>query len=262
MTRTAKKTVRTISYQAPIADWLELFKRIAPAASRDETRSHLCGIHFNGFEIVATDGHRLHLCDGLLQPPSGDARPFTLPIWVVDAIQALVKIRIGRGEIISVEYDGDHITVTMGDTSIITRRVEANEHFVFPPYEQIIPHREDYFASATFQLKELRLVTNKARKEFGTDAKLALGISQTLAITAQKTEEGQEPVCFLVSSSAKFTDEKPPPDVGLQLDYFKDAIRGCGKGGDVTIHFGREDLTPLVVEGSQFKAVIMPMRLR
>ena len=128
---------------------------VASAASTDETRYNLCGVHFDGERIVATDGHRLHLIDDL-----GDCGvKFTIDI--VD-IKRLIQA-MGPKSIVEVQYHavGDPVVFIFEATRFEFKPLDGE----FCNYRQVIPKPDREIAAyVTVNAKLLRDACDAAIK--------------------------------------------------------------------------------------------------
>lgn len=116
-----------------------LLRAVTGWASSDETRPQLCGVHFQGADMVATDGHRLIkvacLPDGSASRPT---RCYTVP---AGALIAACRAA-GKGWI---EIDPVARTIrattkaTRGKASMVTTVAYVPVEIQFPPYNQVIP---------------------------------------------------------------------------------------------------------------------------
>ena len=110
-------------------------------ASKDETREHLASIHVDPARgaVVATDGHRLALCNGA-EPSACFA--FSVPREAIERAQkaskpaSMVRLTLRSDGRVDVAVDLPNSTLT--ETIAAT---EANDGRQFPPYQQIVPDR-------------------------------------------------------------------------------------------------------------------------
>ena len=116
----------------------ELVKKTSFAASTDETRYVLNGIHFiinkGTATAVATDGRRL----SFIQRPLDDKNLEAKVIVPSKAIQELVRL-LGDDKTnedgLKVNFTDNQASFSMGETVVLSRLIEGH----FPNFEQVIP---------------------------------------------------------------------------------------------------------------------------
>jgi len=133
----------------------EMIEKTVFAASNEESRYHLNGIHFvhqkqEGKEIVrmvATDGHRLSLIDRESQIIRGIEKGIIIPKKGVLEIKKILSDRDGEDEM-GIYFDQTHGFFKIGKSLMVIRLIEGE----FPEYEQVIPKGND---------KKLKMIREK-----------------------------------------------------------------------------------------------------
>jgi len=124
----------------------EMIEKTVFAASNEESRYHLNGIHFSQsrqgekevLRMVATDGHRLSLIDRESQNIRGIEKGIIIPKKGVLEIKKIMGDRNGEGEI-GIYFDQTHGFFKMGKSLMVIRLIDGE----FPEYEQVIPKGND-----------------------------------------------------------------------------------------------------------------------
>jgi DNA polymerase-3 subunit beta len=124
----------------------EMIEKTVFAASNEESRYHLNGIHFSQsrqgekevLRMVATDGHRLSLIDRESQNIRGIEKGIIIPKKGVLEIKKIMGDRNGEGEI-DIYFDQTHGFFKMGKSLMVIRLIDGE----FPEYEQVIPKGND-----------------------------------------------------------------------------------------------------------------------
>lgn len=114
----------------------ELIERTAFAMAQQDVRYYLNGLLFDlrgdALRTVATDGHRLALCETDLAKPSGSKRQIIVPRKGVTELQRLLES--GDREI-ELEVGRSHVRVKRDDVTFTSKLIDGR----FPDYEAVIP---------------------------------------------------------------------------------------------------------------------------
>ena len=120
----------------PEAALKELIERTAFAMAQQDVRYYLNGLLFdlrdNALRCVATDGHRLALCEAALDGGSGSKRQIIVPRKGVQELQRLLE---GGDRILELELGRNHIRVKRDDVTFTSKLIDGR----FPDYEAVIP---------------------------------------------------------------------------------------------------------------------------
>jgi hypothetical protein len=107
---------------------------VSKAVSHEETRYYLNGIYFDGQNMVATDGHRLHCkplfadnCHGF-----GDNNPI-LPRRAVNLILSAMKEY--KASHVDIAFTDSKAIVTIGEFMLVSKLIDGT----FPDYKKVIP---------------------------------------------------------------------------------------------------------------------------
>ena len=120
----------------PEAGLKELIERTAFAMAQQDVRYYLNGLLFdlNGptLRCVATDGHRLALCEATLEQAAGAKRQIIVPRKGVTELQRLLE---GGDRALELELGRAHIRVKRDDVTFTSNLIEGR----FPEYEAVFP---------------------------------------------------------------------------------------------------------------------------
>lgn len=223
------------------------------AICRDETRFHLNHLNLDDRNLVATDGHRLHLVE---HNPGGEVAVEHL---LQAAAVATLKLACHAAKGGSVQLDRvgriGHRARVSGAGLEIELLAKKPDCGTFPPYEQVIPNDVDacWFTVGVGDLLEA-----------AKGAKTALGSSvyntalqlHPMDLTVRAAVPGQyEAACALVSREG----DEP---IGVNASFLMDALGAFGKKDVVRVSYrGRLDPVRIDCEDEPSKlAVVMPIR--
>jgi DNA polymerase-3 subunit beta len=130
----------------PVAALLEGLRGSAFAASADETKQILSGVHFkteeeSGLEFAATDGHRLSVVKANLEDPdSENSLPPSLSVTIpAKALRELEKMlgSLQPTDTINLSFDESQIVFDFGSRRLTSRILEG----AYPAYQQLVPRQ-------------------------------------------------------------------------------------------------------------------------
>lgn len=113
----------------------EMFRKVAYAASQDDTRRTLKGVLMsfkNGkLTMVATDGRRLAMIENELEFQKSAEKDIVVPS---KAVQEIMRSLNGEGEV-SIKVENSQVCFTIGEVNIYSKLMDE----VYPNYTQVIP---------------------------------------------------------------------------------------------------------------------------
>ena len=225
---------------APLKDALDF---VLPAASKDESRPHLCTVLLQDQDAVTTDGHRLHLAP----LPVALTQPLLLS---ADGAGTLSRL-LNKGEQVILARTGDMLRVKVGPYQLDTRLSDKK----FPPYSRVIP---DLDAQPT-HIKVQAALLSKALTRVSCltrDKRLKLRVNGSITMTTWESEDGAAEIELPVSRS---NHEGEDLHIGFDAPYLQQAV---AKGAEEVELGFRLPLDPLRMDLDGGKvAVIMPLRL-
>ncbi|MFY8124322.1 MAG: DNA polymerase III subunit beta, partial [Silanimonas sp.] len=114
----------------------DLIERSAFAMAQQDVRYYLNGLLFDlrgdSLRCVATDGHRLALCEAALPGGTGTKRQIIVPRKGVLELQRLLE---GGDRLVELELARNHLRLRREDVSFTTKLIDGR----FPDYEAVIP---------------------------------------------------------------------------------------------------------------------------
>lgn len=141
------------AFDMPADTLAEMIERTAFAISSEETRYYLNGIYLHvaqggidaagpapALRAVATDGHRLSLCDVPLPEGANGMAGIILPRKAVAEFGVLLKGF--KSETVHIEVSTTKLRLTAGATVIATKLIDGT----FPDYGRVIPQGNDRHA--------------------------------------------------------------------------------------------------------------------
>ena len=232
--------------------FLETIERVAPSASRDETRPLLTGIlvhvEHDSVRMVATDSYRLSVKHTPVESS------VTEPLEAIIPAKSLVELaRIaasGTTEHLSLVIAANQALFEVGGISLITRVLDGQ----FPNYRQLIPETFDYEVRLDRDelLEAIRRVSVLAHK--GTPLRLRFA-DNTLVISAEAQDIGRA----YESLPVPFSGEEL--QIGFNPEFLEAGVAAV-KGTEVYLRF-ISPLRPGLITGSSddFLYLVMPIRL-
>ncbi len=196
---------------------------------------------------VATDGHRLALCEMELVTKSGQHQVI-VPRKGVLELQRL----IGNEGTVSVEVGSNHIRVTIGDIRFTSKLVDGR----FPEYGRVIPASPPRIVKADREaLRRALQRTSILANEKYRGIRLALKQNMVLLTAHNPEQEEAEEEVEVVYQGEEF-------EVGFNVNYLLDALAAVD-GAEVEVGLTDANSSCLVRApgGGQGRYVVMPMRL-
>ncbi|MBV9080893.1 MAG: DNA polymerase III subunit beta [Elusimicrobia bacterium] len=234
----------------------EMVKKTMFAASADETRYVLNGVHFilekGKATGVATDGRRL----AYIQRPIADKGLQIKVIVPTKAVQELVRLvsdeKKTESDDLKVSFTDNQASFSDGTTVILSRLIEGH----FPNFEQVIPKTKDI----QLRLDRTQLLASVTRAAVGT---LERGGSVRLSLTKgalriQAAAQGR----VEVESEVATNYEGPEFEVAFNPAYLSDVLKAL-ETNDIVIEL-TTPLNPGVIrpaDDESYRYVMMPMKL-
>ena len=231
----------------------ELIERTAFAMAQQDVRYYLNGLLFDlrgdALRTVATDGHRLALCETDLAKPSGSKRQIIVPRKGVTELQRLLES--GDREI-ELEVGRSHVRVKRDDVTFTSKLIDGR----FPDYEAVIPIGADREVKVDREalrasLQRAAILSNE--KYRGIRVEVSPG---NLKISAHNPE--QEEAQEEIKADTTVSDLA----IGFNVNYLLDALSAL-RDEEVIIQLRDSNSSALVRESSSEKSrhVVMPLRL-
>ncbi len=234
------------------AAFLETVDRVAPSASRDETRPVLTGvlIHFGStsVQMVATDSYRLSVKDTPVESSVVEKVQVIVP---ARTLLELSRIATGTGDAaLVIEPSENQVMFRVGGISLISRLIDGQ----FPNYRQLIPETFDYEVAIDHDelLEAIRRIGLLAQKNAPLRLRFA---DNTLTVSAESQDVGKAQEAMPVQYSG---DEL---EIGFNPEFLEAGVAAV-KESPIYMRL-ISPLRPGLVKGAgdDFLYLVMPIRL-
>ena len=243
----------TEQVSVPEAALKELLQRTAFAMAQQDVRYYLNGLLFDlrddTLRCVATDGHRLALCETSLEQGHGGRRQIIVPRKGVQELQRLLE---GGDRQIQLELGKGHIRVKRDDVTFTSKLIDGK----FPDYEAVIPIGAD--REVKIDREALRAALQRAsilsnEKYRGVRVEVSPNLLKISAHTPEQ-EEAQEEV-----EAETHVDTLA---IGFNVTYLLEAL-GALRDEFVVMQLRDANSSALVRGAGSHHArhVVMPLRL-
>lgn len=232
--------------------FLETVDRVAPSASRDETRPVLTGVLIqfeqSAVQMVATDSYRLSVKDTAIET--------TVPAKLQVIIPARTLLELSRiagataDEHLVIEPTENQVLFQAGGISLISRLIDGQ----FPNYRQLIPESFDYEVPIDHDelLEAIRRIGLLAQK----NAPIRLRFSDnTLTVSAESQDVGKAEESMPVQFSGETLE------IGFNPEFLEAGVAAIK---EQTVYLRLiSPLRPGLVKGhgEDFLYLVMPIRL-
>ena len=237
----------------PEAGLKELIERTAFAMAQQDVRYYLNGLLFDlrdqTLRCVATDGHRLALCEAPLEQPVAAKRQIIVPRKGVTELQRLLE---GGDRALELEIGRSHIRVKRDDVSFTSKLIDGR----FPDYEAVIPigaEKEVRVDREVVRAALQRAAILSNEKYRGVRVEISPGQLKINAHNPEQ-EEAQEEI-----EADTHVDGLA---IGFNVNYLLDAL-GALRDEHIVIALRDANSSALVREAGSDKCrhVVMPLRL-
>jgi DNA polymerase-3 subunit beta len=240
---------------------LDMIERTFFAVSTDETRYNLNGVYFEPGEdilrLVATDGHRLSLCERPVGSSFGLKRGVILPKKGLQELKKLLAEAAEAGEGTPESKLGfveNSAIYRMPGVVLVMRLIEG----LFPDYKQVIPKPGENvirIGRARFAETLRRISLLSTDKANAVKLELTKGLLRVLSQNPDLGEAKEEVPIQYDGDELK---------IGFNARYITEVLAAV-RSNDVLFELA-DDLSPGVIKGADaadqgFTAVVMPMRI-
>ena len=243
----------TEQVDVPESTLKELIERTAFAMAQQDVRYYLNGLLFDlrdgALRCVATDGHRLALCETALDAAVQNKRQIIVPRKGVQELQRLLE---GGDRTLVLEMGRNHIRVKRDDVTFTSKLIDGR----FPDYEAVIPIGAD--REVRIEREALRASLQRAailsnEKYRGVRLEVSPGLLRINAHNPEQEEAQEE-----IEADTKVSDLA----IGFNVNYLLDALSAL-RDEHIIIQLRDANSSALVREASSEKSrhVVMPLRL-
>lgn len=241
------------SFQVPQGHLKGLLDRTSFAMAQQDVRYYLNGLLLevadHTLRTVATDGHRLALCEvGTEHDPEGGVQA----IVPRKAVMELAKLLGEDEELVTIEAGGSHLRFQLGDTGFTTKLIDGR----FPDYEQVIPSGNRHQVTADRRL--LRETLQRAAilsNEKYRGIRLQVRAGEVGAVAHNPEQEEAE-------ATLEVEYNGPEMEIGFNASYLLDAL-GALDSEQARLHLADSNSSCLIDGGEEgdCRYVVMPMRI-
>ena len=231
----------------------ELIERTAFAMAQQDVRYYLNGLLFDlrdkTLRCVATDGHRLALCETELENSAGAKRQIIVPRKGVTELQRLLE---GGDREVELEVGRSHVRMKRDDVTFTSKLIDGR----FPDYEAVIPigaDREVKVDRETLRAALQRAAILSNEKYRGVRVEVTPGQLKISAHNPEQEEAQEE-----IEADTQVSDLA----IGFNVNYLLDALSAL-RDEHIVIQLRDSNSSALVREASSEKSrhVVMPLRL-
>ena len=231
----------------------ELIERTAFAMAQQDVRYYLNGLLFDladkRLRCVATDGHRLALCETGLEETVPTKRQIIVPRKGVQELQRLLE---GGDRAVVLEMGRNHIRIKRDDVTFTSKLIDGR----FPDYEAVIPigaDREVLIDREALRASLQRAAILSNEKYRGVRLEMSPGLVRINAHNPEQEEAQEE-----VEADTKVDGLA----VGFNVNYLLDALSAL-RDEQVVLQLRDANSSALVREASSERCrhVVMPLRL-
>jgi DNA polymerase III subunit beta len=243
----------TFKHELPGAKLKELLERTGFAMALQDVRYYLNGLllELRGQELraVATDGHRLSLCDSVIGLDNAVDRQVIVPR---KAVLELSRMLAGGEEMVLLEFARNHLRATVGDTVLTTKLIDGR----FPEYLAVIPVGTDKTALMSkdeFKTALQRVAILSNEKYRGVRIELHAGLVRLIANNPEQDEAIEEVAAECATNNL---------GIGFNVNYLMDAVNAV-EGSEVMLCL-RDSASSCLLRGKdseRVRHVVMPLRL-
>jgi DNA polymerase-3 subunit beta len=247
-----EKVEATSRLQLAQNDLMRLLDKTQFSMAQQDVRYYLNGLLLETskkrLRAVATDGHRLALCDISLDNQEVTSGQVIVPRKGVLELRRL----LGQAEHVEVTIGTNHIRATLDGIRFTSKLIDGR----FPDYERVIPSKQAATLKAdrdTLRGALMRAAILSNEKYRGVRLELNKG---TLRIQANNPEQEE------ARDEIEVDFDGEPMEIGFNVTYLLDAI-GAVEGEQVEIDFVDANSSCLIraAQADHARYVVMPMRL-
>ena len=241
------------AFRFPQKELKELIERTHFSMAQQDVRYYLNGLMLEldkkGIRSVATDGHRLAMCELAAKTGVSEGQQVIVPRKGVQELLRLLESDEGEVEI---QLGGNHIRISTPEIRFTSKLIDGR----FPDYKRVMPKGGDKQIRADRgRLRQALARTSILSNEKYRGIRLSLD-ENILRIQAHnpEQEEAEEELEIQYGGDAL--------EIGFNVTYLLDAL-GALPGDDVRILLSDANSSCLIEEGGSghCKYVVMPMRL-
>jgi DNA polymerase III subunit beta len=242
-----------VEFDIPVTTLSALVEGTQFAMAHQDVRYYLNGLLFEldstRIRTVATDGHRLALCDRAVEVGETESRQIIIPR---KGVVEIIRMVSANDETIRLDIGGNHLKVTNGAQSLTTKLVDGR----FPDYERVVPRggEKRVFADREVLKAGLARASILSNEKF-RGVRIVLSNNKLVAIAHNPEQEEAEEEIEVEYGGGDL-------EIGFNVSYLLDvlSVLKCDK---VRVDFIDSNSSCLLQdpEDETSRYVVMPMRL-
>lgn len=243
-----------VEFPLPQADLKRAIDKIAFAMAQQDVRYYLNGLLLelagDRLRTVATDGHRLSLCEVAAELPGDEGRQVIVPRKGVMELARLLDE--DAEEPASVRIGSSHVQVALPGLRLTSKLIDGR----FPDYGRVVPEGGSNELRADREtlrqaLARISILSNEKYK----GVRLAMGPEGLRIQTHNPDQEEAE-------EEVEVAYEGEPLEIGFNVVYLLDILASI-EGEEVRVQFTDANSSCLVTDAAsdECRHVVMPMRL-
>lgn len=246
----------SLTFSLKQADLKSLIDHTQFAMAQQDVRYYLNGLMLEltgtgQLRSVATDGHRLAMCEITLEDSGTEARQIILPR---KGVVELAKLLEDSDAEVTLEIGANHIRINIAGLLFTSKLIDGK----FPDYNRVLPLNTDKFLKGERQLLSQALTRASIlsnEKYRGVRLLLEKNALKVIANNPEQ-EEAEEQV--------EVNYDADSLEIGFNVNYLLDALNAI-VSNDAQIAFSDANSSCLITaigdQSAQCKYVVMPMRL-
>ena len=231
---------------------VEAIDRVAKAASRDETRPVLTGVHVridaDGLTMVATDSYRLAVAQSPLESTPADPREAIIPARALSEVSRLAGV--AKVDEVTLVLSETRALFRIGEMRLTSRVIDGQ----FPDHRQLVPDTFEH--EVVFDRGEFLAVIGRIAVLAQRNTPVRLAFSEgnvDVSAVSDQVGEGHEslPVAFQGESL----------EMGFNVEFLRAGIESI-RGDELRLGL-ISPLRPGLLrgDGDGFRYLLMPIRL-
>ena len=243
----------TVSFEVEQHIFKSLLDKTAFAMAQQDVRYYLNGllleIDGSTLRAVATDGHRLALCDTELKLDVDETVQVIVPR---KGVSELIRLFHDSNDSARVEISNNHIRISWAELCFTSKLIDGK----FPEYSRVIPEEgKDPIKADRELLKQSLTRASILSNEKYRGVRILLESNRLRALAHNPEQEEAE-------EELEVDYAGPEMEIGFNVSYLLDAL-GIIKTDDVILTVSDPNSSCLILpnDEGQSKYVVMPMRL-
>lgn len=258
--------------QLPIVMLTEGLKGALFAASSDETKQILTGVHLTGtpdsLEFAATDGHRLSVVETTLSPetddegneqgespemPNLEGFAVTIPARALRELERMLGSR-SESDTIALQVDEAQVVFQLGYQRLTVRKLDG----AYPNYQMLIPQQ----FSRSICLERKRLLSSLERVAVLADQK------NNLVKCTFSNEDGQVSLSVDTQDLGSAKESMPAEvtgnsgEIAFNVKYLMDGLKALAtKDIKIQLNEGNQPVILNPLGGLQMTYLVMPVQI-